>query len=393
MKTNVLILQSGGCTPVMNRSLFGVFDEALKHPVFDKIYGAYHGIDGVLQEDFIDLRRQSDVLWNIVAQTPAAALGSTRSKIKDEDITKILRVFAQHQIRFLFIIGGNDSAGTGHTLYLAAEANGYGLTVINVPKTIDNDLILTDHSPGYGSAARFVILATMGAGQDAKSMGHASPVTIIEIMGRDTGWLAASAALAKNDEYDPPHIICVPEVPLNEDHFLTRVERAYLQFGFVVAIVAENTRGINGVLGEQKEPYFVDDFGHAYFDAPGQYLAKLITEKLKVRARYEKPGTIQRTMETCISPSDSKEAELVGRSAIKYALAGHTDQIITLIRESGNQYTCNTGLASLGEVANSIKPIPSNYLDNENAFVTRKFIDYALPLIGNPLPKFGDFKQ
>ena len=212
-------------------------------------------------------------------------------------------------------------------------------------------------------------------------------------MGRDTGWLAASAALARNDDSDPPHIICVPEVPLNESCFLTLVDDAYKRFGFVVAIVAENTRGTNGVLGQQKDPYFVDDFGHPYFDAPGQYLAKLISKKLKVRARYEKPGTIQRTMVTCVSQSDSKEAELVGRSAVKYALSGHTDQMITLIREPGNAYTCHTGLASLAKVANNIKPLPKNYLDNENLFITREFADYALPLIGNPLPKFGNFKQ
>lgn len=393
MKSNVLILQSGGCTPVMNQSLFGVFAESLKYPIIDQIYGASHGIDGVLRKNFIDLRKQPDILWNLIAQTPAAALGSTRSKIKEGNITEILSVLTQHQIRFLFIIGGNDSADTGHTLYLAAEANGYELSVINVPKTIDNDLVLTDHSPGYGSAARFVVLATMGAGQDAKSMGHASPITIIEVMGRDTGWLAASASLAKNDDTDPPHIICVPEVPLNEDHFLTRVEDTYKKLGFVIAVVAENTRGTNGVLGQQKDPYFVDDFGHAYFDSPGQHLARLISKKLKIRARYEKPGTIQRTMVTCISQSDSKEAELVGRSAVKYALTGYSDQMITLIRETGNDYKCHTGLASLDKIANKIKPLPNHYLDNETLFVTSEFTDYILPLIGDPLPKFGNFKQ
>ena len=189
-KTNVLVTQSGGCTPVMNRSLAAIFREALEHRVIGHIYGSRHALDGVLTEDLIDLRRISRASWDRIARTPGAALGSSRRKLQTEDVTPVLAALSKHNIGYWFIIGGNDSAYTGHTMAIESQAAGYPLKVVNVPKTIDNDLVLTDHSPGYGSAARFVALATMGAGQDARGMGQASPVTIIEVMGRDSGWLA-----------------------------------------------------------------------------------------------------------------------------------------------------------------------------------------------------------
>ncbi len=272
---------------------------------------------------------------------------------------------------------------------LGVCAAGYDLTVINVPKTIDNDLVLTDHSPGFGSAARFVALATMGAGRDAEAMGKASPITIIEVMGRDAGWLAASSALAKRDERDAPHIICIPEVPIDEDHFVDVVENAYRRFGFAVAVIAENTRGADGVLGGDSEPWYVDDFGHPYYDGPARYLAGLVGRRLKVRARYEKPGTIQRSLVSCVSRTDAQEAETVGRAAVRYALDGHTDQIVTLVREPGEKYVCATGLAPLDKVAGAVKVMPSEYIDASSDFVTDEFISYVRPLIGGALPRFG----
>ena len=291
---NIMVMQSGGCTPVLNKSLFGVVREADESKAFGEIYGAGFGLEGVLSGELVNLGKLSKAAWNRIARTPAAALGSTRRKLTSEDVPVILKTLAKHDIRYWFIIGGNDSAETGHSVSLEARASGYDLTVINVPKTIDNDLVLTDHSPGFGSAARFVALATMGAGRDAEAMGKASPITIIEVMGRDTGWLAASSALAKRDERDAPHIICIPEVPIDEDHFVDVIENAYRRFGFAVAVIAENTRGTDGVLGGDSEPWYVDDFGHPYYDGPARYLAGLVGRRLKVRARYEKPGTIQR---------------------------------------------------------------------------------------------------
>jgi ATP-dependent phosphofructokinase / diphosphate-dependent phosphofructokinase len=388
-KGNVLVMQSGGCTPVLNRSLVGVVLEAQEERAFGKVYGAAHGLEGVLGDKLIDLGRLSRAAWGRIARTPGAALGSTRHKLRPEEAGPVLDVLRKYNIRFLFIIGGNDSAETGHTMVQVARDAGYRLNVINVPKTIDNDLVLTDHSPGYGSAARFVALATIGAGQDAAAMGQASPITIIEVMGRDTGWLAASAALAKQEERDAPHLICIPEVPVEESRFLEKIEHTYRKYGFAVAVIAENTRGPQGVLGKQASPWFIDDFGHPYYDGPARYLAAQVSQRLKVRARYEKPGTIQRSFMTAVSRTDAQEAEMAGRAAVRYALEGHTDQIVTLVREPGEKYCCTTGLAALERVAGQVQTMPKHYLDPANYFVTPAFIRYAGPLVDSPLPRFG----
>lgn len=388
-KDNVLVVQSGGCTPVLNRSLAGLIGEASEQAVFGNLFGAAHGLEGILSGEFIDLRRISGAAWARIARTPGAALGSTRRKLQPQETSLVLEALSRNDIRFLFIIGGNDSAETGHSLSRAAFEAGYPLTVLNVPKTIDNDLVLTDHSPGYGSAARFVALATIGAGQDAQAMGQASPITLIEVMGRDTGWLAAASALAKREERDAPHLVCLPEVPVEESRFLEGIEEAYRSFGYAVAVISENARGAQGVLGGQSEPWLVDDFGHPYYDGPARYLAGLVSRRLKVRARYEKPGTIQRSFMSALSRSDVREAEMVGRAAVGYAMAGHTDQMVTLVREPAGQYACTTGLAPLEQVAGQVKVMPPEYLDPANHWVTRAFIDYAKPLIGSPLPRFG----
>ena len=208
--------------------------------------------------------------------------------------------------------------------------------------------MLTDHSPGYGSAARFVALAAMGAGRDAETMGRESPIAVIEVMGRDAGWLAASAALAKREDRDAPHVICVPEVPVDERRFLDRIEDAYSRYGFAVAVVAENARGATGVLGGEREPWYVDEFGHPYFEGAGRYLAALVGGHLNVRTRYEKPGTIQRSMTASVSKTDAREAEMVGRAAVRYALEGESDKMVTLVREGAETYSLLNGACTVG---------------------------------------------
>ena len=386
--TNLIVMQSGGCTAVMNRSLFGVADEARRLRAFRHVFGAPNGLEGLLAGGLVDLWSQSEASLKRIARTPGAALGSTRRKLRTEDIAVLLEVLAKHAVGCFVIIGGNDSAETGHTIYVESRAAGHDLSVINVPKTIDNDLVLTDHTPGYGSAARFVALATMGAGRDAEAMGKAAPITVIEVMGRDAGWLPAAAALAKRDRRDAPHVICAPESLVDEDRFLARVEEAYRSHGFAVAVVGENVRGTDGPLGGHEEPWYVDDFGHPYYDGPGRYLASAIARRLNVRARYEKPGTIQRSLVSCVSRVDALEAEMVGRAAAAYAAEGHTDRIVTLTREDGARHTCTAGLAPLEEVAGRVRQMPPEFLDSEAGFVTPAFIDYARLLVG-PLPRFG----
>ena len=324
---NILVMQSGGCTPVINRSLYGVVQEAFASKAFERIYGAMYGMEGILDEKLADLRAVDSDEWERIANTPAAALGSTRRKLRTEDVPVIIDVLKRN--------------------------------------------------------------ATMGAGRDAEAMGLAAPVTIIEVMGRDAGWLAASAAAAKQEERDAPHIIGLPEVPMDETRFLDRIEQAYTKYGFAVAVMAENTRGSDGIIGGDSEPWYVDDFGHAYFDGPGRYLAGQVSKRLKVRARYEKPGTIQRSMMACVSESDASEAEEAGREAIRRATAGESGIIITLERAPGPEYSCNTGTAPLAEVGGKVKTMPPEYLDTANDFVTESFLEYLRPLLGSPLPAYG----
>ena len=382
-------MQSGGSTPVLNRSLFGVIDEARQHREFGRIYGAVHVLDGLLSGHLVDLSGVSKAELGRTARTPGAALGSSRRKLSDEDVPDVLDVLSRHDIGYAFIIGGNDSADTSRRIDVAASAAGQPLAVVNVPKTIDNDLVHTDHSPGYGSAARFVALATMGAGRDAEGMGREAPITVIEVMGRDAGWLAASAALGKREDRDAPHVICVPEVPVEEDRFLGHIERAYRRFGFAVAVVAENARGTSGVLGGEQEPWYVDDFGHPYYEGAGRHLAQLAGRHLNIRARYEKPGTIQRSMAACVSKTDSDEAELAGRAAVSSALQGASGQMVTLVREPGDEYACSTGLVPLDQVAGRVRRLPDAYFDANEYSATDAFSEYARPLIGAPLPRFG----
>ena len=388
---NILIMQSGGCTPVLNRSLYGLAQEAMSHPAdFGELYGARYGMEGILAGDLIDLRRTPAAEWQRIAHTPGAVLGSTRRKLRDEDTQPILDALRKRDITCWFIIGGNDSAATGHSIGQAAKAAGQPLTVINVPKTIDNDLVLTDHSPGYGSAARFVALATMGAGRDAEAMGIAAPITIIEVMGRDAGWLAAASAFAKREERDAPHFIGLPEVALDETRFLDRIEDAYRRYGFALAVIAENVRTPDGKpIGEQGEPYYTDDFGHPYYEGPAKHLSALVSRRLGVRTRHEKPGTIQRSLMACVSHTDAHEAEQAGRAAIRHALAGNADIIITLQRAPGNEYACVTGTAPLAAVGGKVKQMPPEYIDPANHFITPAFLDYARPLLGDALPIYG----
>ena len=372
----------------MNRSLAALVQELFQHPNFCQAFGAVHGLSGILGETFIDLRRQSKSMWDRIARTPGAALGSGRRSLKPQDVPLVLDILDRHNVGYLFFIGGNDSAETAHRIASAGRDAGQKTVVLHVPKTIDNDLEYTDHCPGYGSTARFVALATMGAGRDAESMGDASPITVLEVMGRDAGWLAASSVLGKRDRMDPPHFVCVPEVPVDEDTFLDRMEDSYRRWGYAVAVTAENARGRDGPIGGDLSPFHVDDFGHQYFQGPGQHLAHLLSEKLRVRVRSEKPGTIQRSLAACVSRADAGEAALVGRESVRYAAAGQHDCMVTLVRQPGAPYHCTTGTAPLSEVAGAVKRMPPTFFDPRSGLPTSEFIQYARPLVGAALPSF-----
>ena len=388
-KGNVVVLQSGGPTPVINQSLTGFVREALDQGSFGTIYGAIHGMDGLLERRFIDLGRQPRRLWPSIARAPGAALGSARRKLGPGEIGEALDVLKQTEVRFLISIGGNDSAENAHLLAEAASASHHPLTVVAVPKTVDNDLPETDHCPGYGSAARFVALATMGAGRDAEALRRSVPVTVLEVMGRNAGWLPVAAALGKRDERDAPHLILTPETEVDENRVVSMADEAVRRWGFAVVVVAENLKGRDGPLGAAAEPEHVDEFGHAYHASPGRYLASLLTRHFKARVRLESPNAIQRSFPACVSTTDAAEAYLAGQAAARYALAGHTDCMVTLVREPDAPYRCGTGLAPLEAVAGKERLLPPAFVTDESGLPSPEFHRYAMPLIGAPLPRLG----
>ena len=346
-----------------------------------------HGIEGLLKEDLIDLRRQPSSIWTQLLHTPSAALGSCRYKLQEHDPAQAVEILRRHNIRYLLYIGGNDSADTAHRLAQAAQHLRYNLSVISIPKTIDNDLPFTDHCPGYGSAARFLAQTTQDSTMNTLSIPAHYPVKVIETMGRDAGWLTASTALGKRSENDAPHILLLPENPFVADHFLAQVETVYRRVGYVIIAAAETIRDEKGqqlgAIGQAS----LDAFQHPFLSGAAQYLVELVKQQLKLRARFEKPGDLQRMSSTHISPVDREEAYMVGKMGIIALLEQENDKMVTLVRNGDAAYHCTTGLVDLAKIANEQRLLPDIYLDESKTMVTQAFYDYALPLIGEPLPR------
>ncbi len=384
---NLIIGQSGGATAVINASLVGAVEAALADSRIEGIYGMRYGIQGLLAGDILDLRRESSGLWPRILHTPSAALGTCRYKLQANDIEKAIEILRRYNVRYVLYIGGNDSADTAHRLAQTAQQSGYDLQAISVPKTIDNDLPFTDHCPGYGSAARFLALATMDSALNTISIPTHYPVKVIETMGRDAGWLTASAALGKGHENDPPHILLLPEQTFVEDRFLAQVEEVYRRLGYVVVVAAETIRDEKGQALGEAEAVGTDAFQHPLLSGAAQYLVKLIIQKLQLRARFDKPGDLQRMSSNSVSSTDRDEAYLVGQKGVQALLNGESDKMVTLQRSDRPTYACTTGLAELAQVANVQRLLPDEYLYASKTMVTQAFFDYALPLIGDPLPK------
>jgi 6-phosphofructokinase 1 len=397
---------------VINSSLVGVLREAEKQGI-RRIYGMRYGIRGLLAGDLVDLTNLPEEVLPILQRTPSAALGACRYHLTDADIPLALATLQEHGIHYMIYIGGNDSADTSHRLAQAAMQQGMDLRIIAVPKTIDNDLPVTDHCPGYGSAARFVAVSTLETTLDTRAMPDIYPVKILETMGRNSGWLAASSALARVTGWDTPDLIYLPEAPKNVDEMLDEVQQVYKTKGHVVIVMSENvkcrdgrplsvvgmevlqeTNGQGGKATATSSPDFVDSFGHAYYRGAGSawVLSQLITRRLDLRARVDQPGTLQRMSQAHQSEVDLIEAEECGRAAVRGALAGATDQMVILERAEGPIYRCTIGMAQLEHIANVERHMPADFLNVEGNFVTQAFIDYALPLIGAELPQYVELQ-
>jgi 6-phosphofructokinase 1 len=341
-----------------------------------------HGIRGLLDLDLVDLAQESEETLSLLRHTPGAALGTIRYKLQHMDYGRVLSVLRAHNVRFFCYIGGNDSMDTAHRVHLAAQEEGYTLQVIGVPKTVDNDLAQTDHCPGYGSAARFVALAVRDSGWDTRSMQHSSPVKIVELMGRNAGWLAAATALGRDQPGDPPHLIYVPERPVREEEMSEAVKCFLRERGYCVIALSEGAVPNTGI--DQ-----VDSFGHKMKGGAGEHLARVIVNRLGAVVRLDKPNYLQRSFSRCISATDAEEAHRAGRAAVRLALEGHSDVMVTLVRRPGTEYHCDTGSAPLAEVANLERLLPDQYINREGNDVTSSFLQYARPLIGEPLHRLG----
>jgi ATP-dependent phosphofructokinase / diphosphate-dependent phosphofructokinase len=394
LKGNLVVGQSGGPTAVINASLYGVVAEAKAHAEITGVYGSLSGILGVLNENLADLGAENDTELARLRTTPSAALGSCRKKLKSEDYARILEVFRAHNVRYFCYIGGNDSADTTNRVGALAQESGYDLRVIGIPKTIDNDLAFTDHCPGYGSVARFWAMAVRGAGKDTEAIGIVDNVKVIETMGRNAGWITASCALAREHEDDAPHLIYLPERPFRQEAFLADVKRVYDRLGYCVVAVCEGLQNEKGeLITASTNALDVDSFGHPQLGGVSDYLCKLIANNLGIKARYDKPGTIQRMMAEAASTVDLAEAELVGRTAVRLAIEGVTAKMVTLERTGNHPYTCTTGLADLEAVANAEKPVPEEFINAAGNYVTPAFLEYARPLMGEPLAPFARLEK
>ncbi len=387
----LVVGQSGGPTPVINASLAGVIGEAQKHDCFTGICGLVHGIEGALEEELLDLSSETPENLDLLARTPASALGSCRHKLSAADYDRILTIFRAHDVRHFVYIGGNDSMDTCHRISQLADDVGYEMQVVGVPKTIDNDLAFTDHCPGYGSAARFLALATRDTGRDLEAMATFDDVVILEAMGRNAGWLTAASVLGKEDEDEAPHLVYVPEVPFDEGRFLDDLSRVHSRLGRVFVVVSEGIRDAAGRLVGQRRPDEggADAFGHivhALTTGVAAYLTDFVRERLDLQARFLRPGLIGRASGACVAETDRQEALEVGRQSVAHLVAGGSGQMITLERISAEPYRCQTGLALLADVANAEKYLPGEFVNEAGNMLTEAFWKYALPLIDGPLP-------
>ncbi len=405
LKGNALIGQSGGPTVVINQSLVGAIEEARKHAEIKKFLGARHGTKGILKEDFVNLYKVRKDRLETVAVTPGAALGSVRHDPTDDECRRMLDVFRKNDIRYFFYIGGDDSAKAAHTLNGMAAAAGYELRIYHIPKTIDNNLMENDHAPGFGSAARFVASAVRGDDLDNRSIPG---IKVDILMGRDAGWLTASAVLARRRPGDGPHLVYLPESPFTIEGFVKDVQEAHAKYGRCLVAASEGIRDPGGrlwaeIAGEQVFEALKDEaknllgkpkrdaFGHYQLSGTG-ILADYLTARIKEagdfgRVRGDTFGYLQRSFPGLYSRVDAREARQVARAAVRAACQGG-DGSMTIKREKGRTYKVYYEPVALDLVAGKNREVPKEYICPGGSDICPAFRDYCLPLVGG-LPETG----
>ncbi len=382
---NIIIGQSGGPTRVINQSLIGAVREAMGSDEIGKILGMKHGITGVFEEDFVDFREYSDEQLEVVANTPGSALGSCRHKPTPEDCAKIFEVFKKHEINFWFYIGGNDTAETVHIVSEIAKEKNYPLKAFHIPKTIDNDLQVTDHCPGYASAARYVAECFMGNDLDNRAL---KGVKIDIVMGRGAGWLTAASALARFDEEAGPHLIYLPEAPKSLDSVVEEIDEVYDRLGRCVVAVSEGIRDEDGELFAKKFSREKDSHGNIQLSGSGA-LGDMLMGYVKANSRHEglrvrtdTLGYAQRSFPAVVSEVDAREAEIVGIAAVRLALSGDESGSVVIERASNDPYESQIGITELKNVAKVTKDMPAEFVAESGNDVTEAFLEYVRPIVG-----------
>lgn len=385
---NMIVGQSGGPTAVINGSLYGVVSEGFKHPEsIEHVYGMINGIEGFLSNQIMDMHpllKNGDL--ELIRTTPGSYLGSCRYKLP-EDLNnpvypELFQKFEDYNIGYFFYIGGNDSMDTVSKLSRYAAKIQSPIRVIGVPKTIDNDLVETDHTPGFGSAAKFVATTVREIAIDASVYDNKNSVTIVEIMGRHAGWLTAASALARKFEGDNPVLIYLPEVAFNQEEFLEKVKKALETTPNLVVCVSEGINDGNGTfICEFASDVGVDTFGHKMLTGSGKYLENLIKEKLGVKVRSVELNVSQRCSSSCLSKTDLDEADHSGAFAVNAALNGETGKMISFVRANTSPYELSFSTADVNIICNQEKAVPLSWITKDGSDVTDEFIRYAVPLI------------
>ena len=405
LRGSCIIGQSGGPTAVINSSAYGVIKTALDFDFITKVYGAAHGIKGILDDRLFIMDEEDPYELELLKNTPSSELGSVRYKIADPkeddtDYKRILEIFKKYDVRYFFYNGGNDSMDTCEKISRYLQKAGYDCRVLGVPKTIDNDLYGTDHCPGFGSAAKYIATSCMEVSKDAR-VYDTGMITIIEIMGRHAGWLAGSAALATAFG-SGPDLVYLPEIPFDMDKFLADVIRIYDKEKKVLVAVSEGIQYADGSFVSDAKPSETDGFGHAQLGGLAARLANIVKERTGAKVRGIELSLLQRCAAHLASKTDIEEAFLAGEAAVLAAVQGESGKMVAFERtyESG-QYMCKTKLLPLESVANLEKKVPLEWIVPEGNNVTREFIDYVLPLIQgepdlvleNSLPRYARLKK
>ena len=386
LKGNACIGQSGGPTIVINASMVGAVQAARDVPEIEEFYGAVYGLKGLLNENLTELFRESPDVVEALKSCPSATIGTARLKPKEPELLRAMEVFKAHDIRYFFYNGGNDTQLACHLISELAKKSDWDMRVVGIPKTIDNDLAVTDHCPGFGSAARYVAAATQFAGRDSEAFGTPH---IIECMGRHVGWLTAAAAAGKRAEKDPPHLVYLPEKPVTREQFLSDCSDAYSKHGFLVVAVSEGFSFEGDDMEKTSDK--VDSFGHARLGGVGKAVSDLLEEEgVASRSRDDKLGNLQRCFGWATSGVDLDEAYEVGAQAVAKAVAGETDIMVTIDRMSDDPYEARMGDTALMSVAGVEKDVPPEFINEEGNGVTEAFMTYISPLVSDSAGTVGD---